>query len=293
MLRLDTANPIPVERARPILQTAAQAAPDDDRIWLGWASLATRQGRFDEARRWLDRCLERRPDDPAVWRVRLDWARVAENESEVRRALAHLPPDRLPRTELLSLRAWFARRAGDTERERRALEELIECDPGALSAMESLAELLLRTGRTEKAKQLRMRKGELERTLDWYMVNIFPADRLEHATELARAAETVGRRFEAHCWWELAAEQTSHTALAKAELARLDREAMSAGPSPSHLTPASLLAELAAEATPAQPCRPTSIPAAPRPGSLMAPSRPACTSRSTTDWRTSTRYPRR
>ena len=250
LVRLDTSNPIPIEKAEPILQTAAQAAPDDDRIWLGLASLATRRGRFAEARRWLDRCLERRPADPAVWRVRLDWARAAENESEVRRALAYLPPDRVPRAQLLSLRAWFARRARDTEAERRALEELVEYDPGAMAAMESLAELLLRTGRPERAKQLRARKGELERTLDWYIVNIFPADRLEHATELARAAEAVGRRFEAHCWWELAAEQPSHTALARAELARLDREGMSAGPSPRDLTPAGLLAELNARATP-------------------------------------------
>ncbi|HEX3447964.1 MAG TPA: FG-GAP-like repeat-containing protein [Isosphaeraceae bacterium] len=246
LVRLDTSNPIPVEKIQPILNTAAEAAPDDDRIWLGWANLATRIGRFEVARKWLDACVQRRPADPAVWRVRLDWARAAENESEVRRALAHLPSDGVPRTELLSLGAWFARRAGDAEAERRALEELVECNPGALAAMESLAELQLQSGQTERAKQLRVRKGELEQTLDWYMVNIFPTDRLEHATELARAAEALGRRFEARCWWELAAEQSRHTALATAELARLDREETSR-PSPRHLTPAGLLAELNAE----------------------------------------------
>ena len=92
--------------------------------------------------------------------MRLDWARAAENESEVRRALSHLPPDRVPQTELLSLRAWFARRAGDAERERHALEELVECDPGALAAMESLAELLLRTGRTRKSQDNSVRGEE-------------------------------------------------------------------------------------------------------------------------------------
>ncbi len=250
LFRLDTANPIPFEKVQPILQTAARAAPDDDRIWLGWATLARRQGRFEEARRWLDRCLGRRPADPAVWRVRLDWARAAENEREVRRALAYLPEDRVPQTEVLSLRAWFARRAGDGERERQALEELVDCDPGALAAMERLAELLLRAGRPDRAKQLRARRGELEWRLNWYKATIFPANRLEHATELARAAEALGRRFEAHCWWELAAEQPSLNALAKAELARLDREAQSAGPSPPHRTLAGLLAELGAEATP-------------------------------------------
>jgi enediyne biosynthesis protein E4 len=248
--RLGTSNPIPIEKVQAILETAARAAPDDDRIWLGWATLARRRGRFEEARGWLGRCLERRPTDPAVWRVRLDWARAAENEAEVRRALAHLPSDRVPPVELLSLRAWFARRAGDSERERRALEELVECDAGALDAIERLAELLLRTGPQEKAKELRARKGALEWTLNWYQANMFPANRLEHVTELARAAEAIGRRFEAHCWWELAAEQSAHAALARTELARLDREVMSEGPAPSPLTPARLLAELNVYATP-------------------------------------------
>ncbi len=248
--RLDTSNPIPVEKVLPILETAARLAADDDRIWLGWATLARRQGRFEEARRWLDRCLERRPADPVVWRARLDWARAAGNEFEVRSRSAHLPPDRVPQTELLSLRAWFAHRAGDAERERRALEELVARDPGALAAMEALAELLLRAGRAERAKQLRARRGEQEWTLNWYRASIFPADRLEHATELARAAEAVGRPFEARCWWELAALKPSQTALAQAELARLDRNVLCADTPTPHMTPAGLLAELNAQATP-------------------------------------------
>jgi tetratricopeptide (TPR) repeat protein len=248
--RLDTSNPIPIEKVQPILETAARAAADDDRIWLGWATLARRQGRFEEARRWLDRCLELRPADPVVWRAWLDWARAAENETEVRRALAHLPPDRVPQVELLALSAWFAHRAGDSERERRALEELVACDPGALAAMEGLAELLLRAGQPERAKELRARRGELEWTLNWYRASIFPADRLEHATELARAAEAVGRPFEAHCWWELAALKPSHTALAQAELTRLDRTTASAGSLPRPMTPSGLLAELNAQVTP-------------------------------------------
>ena len=47
LVRLDTSNPIPIEKAEPILRTAAQAAPDDDRIWLGWAALAIRTGKFE------------------------------------------------------------------------------------------------------------------------------------------------------------------------------------------------------------------------------------------------------
>jgi hypothetical protein len=244
LIRHDGSNPIPVETVQSTLLTAARAAPEDDRIWLGWASLAARKGRFEQARRWLDRCLERRPVDPAVWRVRLDWARATENESEVRCALAHLAPDRVTPKEVLSLRAWFAHRAGDIERERRALEELVERDRGALSAMERLAELLLRTGQAERAKQLRARRGVLEQTLDWYIANVFIANRLEHTSELARAAEAVGRQIEAHDWWELAFEQSAHAAVAKEELARLDREAISVGPLPAQVTLTGLLADL-------------------------------------------------
>ena len=40
----------------------------------GRANLAVRSGKFDEARRWLDRCLASAPDDPVVWTTALDLA---------------------------------------------------------------------------------------------------------------------------------------------------------------------------------------------------------------------------
>ena len=258
LARLDTDNPIPISKVRPTLTTAYRAAPDDDRVWLGLAHLALRTGRFEEAGKWLDACLGRRPDDPAVWRLRLDWARASENESEVRRALAHLPADRVAPREVLALRAWFALRAGDAERERLALEELVGRDPGALRALERLAELALRAGRRDRAEELRRLKGERERTLDWYVVHIFPEDRLDHAAELARAAEAVGRRFESRCWWELAGERPSSAREARKELARLERFE-----SPSAPTPADLLAELTTVSTgdrPAAADRPAGAP---------------------------------
>ena len=54
------------------LTKAARNAPEDDRIWLGWANLATRTGRLDEAKKRLDDCLQLRPDDAAVWKGWLD-----------------------------------------------------------------------------------------------------------------------------------------------------------------------------------------------------------------------------
>ena len=233
LVRLDTSNPIPIEKVQPILETAARAAPDDDRIWLGWANLATRHGpiRRRHAAGWTAASTagltirpsgesgstgpappKTRPRSGAPWRICHPTEFPGPRCSPSAPGLLAVPAT--PNGSDAPWRNWSS------------------ATRGALAAMESLAELLLRTGRPEKAKQLRARKGELERTLDWYMVNIFPANRLEHATELARAAEAVGRRFEAHCWWELAAEQSAHAAMAKAELARLDREAMSAGPLP-------------------------------------------------------------
>ena len=59
-------DPFPTEGVRQAMESAGSQAPDDDRVWLARAHLATRLGQFTEADRWLDRCLKRRPEDPAV-----------------------------------------------------------------------------------------------------------------------------------------------------------------------------------------------------------------------------------
>ncbi len=87
LARLDSPTPVKLEQAQPNLDAAMHLAPEDDRVWLGLANIATRTGRFSEARRWLDGCLRRHPDDPVVWRARLDWAKAAEDDEEARRAL--------------------------------------------------------------------------------------------------------------------------------------------------------------------------------------------------------------
>ena len=45
----------PVEGSRQGLEKARRVAPDDDRVWLALADLATRTGRFHEAGDWLTR----------------------------------------------------------------------------------------------------------------------------------------------------------------------------------------------------------------------------------------------
>ena len=262
LARLDTPTPIKIEKVRPTLETAYRAAPEDDRIWLGWANLAIRTGQFEEARKWLDACHRRRSEDPAVWRIHLNYALALEDTVEARKALAHLTPEQLPPLQVLALEAWFERRAGDSDGERKTLEEILSLDPGALWAMERLAELLLRSGRSAESEQLRARKGELTQTLDWYVFHIFPSDRLDLARELARAAEKVNRTFEARCWWELAAERPEWSDEARKELARLDRAAAVSSP-PSRPTPGDLLAKLGTAKT----SSPTAM--ASRPGGTM------------------------
>ncbi len=43
------------------VERAAQKAPEDDRVWLARANLAMLRGRFPEAARWLDACLQAAP----------------------------------------------------------------------------------------------------------------------------------------------------------------------------------------------------------------------------------------
>ena len=152
---LDSINPLPIEKIRPTLEEAAENAPDDDRIWLGRANLAIRTGEFAKAERWLDDCLRRRPRDAAVWKSGLDLAVATGDVVRTREALGHLPPDGVPPEEILALRAWFAARSGDQEREQQALEKMLECVPGKVQAVERLAELELLAGRPESAARLR------------------------------------------------------------------------------------------------------------------------------------------
>ena len=66
--------------------------------------------------------------------------------------------------------AMNAAQAGDTERERQALERLLERAPGRGDAVERLAELELLAGRTDRASKLRARKAELDRAKTHYEI---------------------------------------------------------------------------------------------------------------------------
>ncbi len=210
-----------VDAFRILLDRAGRQAPEDDRVWLGCANLAIRCGQFADARRQLDLCLGRRPDDPAVWQAVLDWGMGMGQVAEVRRALAHLPADQFSASRVEGLRAWLAARRGDAAVERRALEQVVRDEPGNCTAWEQLAVLAAQAGEVEQAGRLRRRKAEMDqarhRYRDLYNQNRFADD----APELARLAETLGRRFEAIGFLTWIAQRQPDDPGARAALVRL------------------------------------------------------------------------
>jgi tetratricopeptide (TPR) repeat protein len=204
--RLDH-DPYPLNRISQLLDKAKRTAPDDDRVWLALADLATQVGHFEEADDWLTRCERARPDDSAVWRARLRWARAAGRPDEVARAARHLPRSNWTQASLLELRAWMAARTGDRLAERAALESFITLEPGDAAAIERLADLAALAGEKERFAELSRRKAEIQVARDRYEQRIIRPEIAPHAPTLARAAESIGRRFDAKAWWRIAAER--------------------------------------------------------------------------------------
>ncbi|WP_152053721.1 FG-GAP-like repeat-containing protein [Tautonia marina] len=213
-------NPFSVERAQTVLDRSGQAAPDDDRVWLGQANLAIRDGRYEEALRWLDACLERRPDDPAVWRSALELGLASHRLELTREALNHLPaagvsPCLAPRIE-----AWNAARLGDAEAERRALDRLLDTCPGELPALDRLAELAVTSGDLDRASRLRRRKAELDEAMHRYRT-LSGDDLRANAASMAALAESLGRHFEARAFWAVVREREPGHQEARRALDRL------------------------------------------------------------------------
>ncbi len=256
-----------VDAMRTILDRAGRQARDDDRVWLGWAHLAIDTGQLAEARRRLDACLGRRPDDPAVWQAVLDWALAAERVDQVQEALAHLPVERSPPGRVEALRAWLAARRGDAAAERRALEQLVQDQPGDCAAWERLAVLAAQAGHVEHAAQLRRRKADMDRVKDRYRY-LYNLNRfVDDAPELARLAEELGRRFEAVGFLTWIAGRELGNAAVRDTLARLRGGEARPG------TPGQTLAQvLAADLAPAARSA-SGIPRAARAGTAPVPRR--------------------
>ena len=216
------------------LERAGKNSPDDDRVWLGQAHLATLLGRFEDALAWLDRCLNARADDIVVWRTRLEWAIAANRPREAAATLAHLPANLEPETRTAELRAWFAARQGNTQVERAALQAALALNPRSPLVLERLAQLELETGQRERAAEFR-RRAELEQIRKSYEHLLFSTNPRQHAAELAQLAANLGRRFDSRHWATLGS-------VAIPPAARDRREAAT---DPRSTTLADVLAEIA------------------------------------------------
>jgi tetratricopeptide (TPR) repeat protein len=232
---------VAAEEVQPFLDRADRTARDDPRVWLARAFLATRYGRFAEARDWLDRCQARNPDDPVLPRARLQWALAAGEVEEARAALASIPPETVDAAERWSLMSWFAARRGDSQAERSALENLSRIEIGNTVALDRLAALALQAGDTAGAAALRRRQEDALRDKERYR-RLLIADRdpipIDELHERARLAERLGRWFEARGWLSLVLERNPADRTARDRLDRLalrDRTPAPPGPPWSRL----------------------------------------------------------
>ena len=211
--------PVPLEGNMAQIQARANEA--DDRFLMARAYLATRAGRFDEAKTELEACLQHRLDDPVIWRAWLDWAVAVGQSGPVREAMSHLAAGSVDAVRVQTLRAWLAARRHDPSAERRALAQLVTLDPSDPPALARLAELTHQAGDTQAAARLRLHKAELDADRERYF-RLFKQDRfVDHLVELARLAERLGRRFEARGFWELVLQQNTANVEARPALARL------------------------------------------------------------------------
>ncbi|MDR3637913.1 MAG: FG-GAP-like repeat-containing protein [Isosphaeraceae bacterium] len=218
---VDTATVL-VDSTRNAVERAFRLAPDDDRVWLAQAHVATLAGRFGEAGARLDDCRRRRPGDPVVWRARLRWAVAADRFQDAAGTLAHLPADRFDPAAVAKLHVWFAARRNDPVAERASLERLVELNPGDTSALERLAVLAAGSGRADQAAQFRARKTEADHATDRYGRLIGTSGPITDFAELARLAESLGRWFDAHAWWTLLLLRNPDEPGARLSLNRLD-----------------------------------------------------------------------
>ncbi len=194
----------------------------------GWLAqyLATRYGRYDEARAWLDAALREHPDDPVIWRAILELGLAADNPAEASRALTHLRAEQLSGPERLAIRAWLAAHRHDTEAEQIALEQLIGAEPGNSRGLDRLAALASQKGQADRARMLGGRRESIQHDQDRYrrlLIEDLTSIPLGNIRERSQIAERVGRWFEAKGWWTLAAEQDPRDQRARDALVRLAR----------------------------------------------------------------------
>ena len=215
--------PGPVADVAAELDRAGKLAPDDDRVWLGRANLARRTSKFDEAKRWLDACLERRPDDTAVWQARLDFGMASGERDLVLEALKHLPATDSTPAQILRITAWLAAGNGDHEAEEHALARLATTGPLDPEALVRLSELTGQTGPSERRAKWESRRAELTQRAARYQKLFDRNQPIRDAAEMGLLAKRLGQPLEARVFLTVAAATSLHPDEAKRELATLNR----------------------------------------------------------------------
>jgi tetratricopeptide (TPR) repeat protein len=252
--------PLPIAALRESLDRLRREAPEDDRVWLGCADLATRTGQHAEADEWLKRCEARRPGDRYVRRARLAWALSAGRTDDAVHLMSLIPADGVSSRELAALAVRLAVLRADVGAERAALLRLVDVDPGDPAAWQRLAELEASAGALDRCAAFRRRKADIDRARDQYrkLMGAVASGDLSATADLAQTAESLGRRFEAYGWWTIRALQAPDDRVARAGLDRVSRWKTPAPP------PGRSLSDLVFDSTSAP---------APAPGTVVAAGR--------------------
>ena len=190
-------DPFPIEAVRSYLNEVAGSVSDDGRVRLGFAHLATRAGKLDEADRMITRCEAELPRDQGVARARLDWAITAERPDRARVALERIKGDQ-PEADALS--AWLARLSGDRATEKAALKARLEAVPGDLPALERLAELAALENDPKEAARLRALKDQRDRLQTEYKTSLFAEQPVINSKEIARLGRELGIAPKSSFW---------------------------------------------------------------------------------------------
>ena len=240
----------PPEVIRSYLEQAARSSPEDDRVWLGRANLAIRDGSYEQAARLLDDCLRKRPDDVPVWRAKLSLAIATNQLATALQALKRLPFDESAPAQIPKLAAWISRQHGDLDAERRALELVIEAVPADFSALMRLADLVEKAGQPERVAELQQQKNEIERLHARYEQLYNRNQPIRDAVEMAQLAAQLGHGFEARAFLTVALAEDPGRNDLRDKLRRLSRPRSEPSAVPRRTLAQILAPELAPQADP-------------------------------------------
>ena len=202
LAQLGSINPHKLDLVRDGLEKAANTAPDDDRVLLGRANLATRTGRYEEAAGWLDRCRQR-PDDPAVWRGRLELAMATDDADGTREALRRLPGHPSPPPRCSSCAPGSRPTPMTPIGKSRPCGGLWRDSPIICGPWNDSPSWCSCRGASRNPPSF-ARKAELDRAKAQYEILLFRPDASSLPAPIARFAEALGRRQEARILWALA-----------------------------------------------------------------------------------------